>query len=529
LATSTYDIINIKTAVATGTGVITPGRTFSVVCRGSWLSLAQAEIFKARVNQFFPDIKINVIVRATEGDKNQSTPLHLVEGKDFFTKDIQQSLRIGEADFALHSMKDVSSEDFFSNSSYAIISRDMLQDVAVFNENVIAKINMGETLIIGTSSPRRSNMALDFLQKALPHCYGKTTAIEARPVRGNVDIRLQKLNNGDYDGLILAAAGLNRLLQYEASGETVESLLADKKIMLLPLFECPPAAGQGAVVAETDPANREAVVLLKAIEDKALTIAIEQERNMAYRYGFGCSQQFGSFYINTGTIAFGYAAGKDDKNRQFTEWDFDMPLHTAGKVIFSATDYMKDFFTYSYNDDVKINAQKGVVFVSSHKAVHNEALAAQLKQKKVWAAGTRTWFALAKKGLWVNGCADGLGLGFILPILAAPLFSIQQKDLQVITNTSSALHWQKDGIAATGTYALHPTHSETIVNAIANADIIFWTSFQQYEACKQYISKPVTHCCPAGKTATLLSQQGIIPVIFPAIKAFIQWKELNIP
>jgi hydroxymethylbilane synthase len=526
LSVTNYDIIDSNT---TGTALAIPARCFSLVCRGSWLSLAQAEIFKARVKQFFPAITINVIVRDTAGDQNQSTPLHLVEGKDFFTKDIQQSLRNGEADFALHSMKDVSSADFFSNSSYAIISRDMLQDMAVFNENVTHKISKGETLIIGTSSPRRSNMAIDFLQKALPQCHHKTAIIEAKPVRGNVDIRLQRLNDGEYDGLILAAAGLNRLLRYQASAETVKTLLSGKKTMLLPLFECPPAAGQGAIVAETDPANHEAVALLRAIEDRALTTAIEQERNMAYRYGFGCSQQFGSFYINTSKTAFGYAAGKDDKNQPFTEWDFNMPLLTKGKTFFSATDYMKDFFTNSYLDDVQINHQKDIVFVSSHKAIHSNTLAQQLASKTIWAAGTRTWLALAKKGLWVNGCADGLGLGFILPILAAPLFNVQPQDLEVITNSSSALHWQQDGIVATGTYTLNAVNSKLITDAIAIADIIFWTSFQQYEAYSKYIQKPVIHCCPAGKTATLLSQQGIEPVIFPTIKAFIQWKESTIP
>jgi hydroxymethylbilane synthase len=516
------------------TGIIPAGtamqkKVFSVVCRGSWLSLAQAEIFTARVKQFFSDVTINVIVKTTAGDKNQSTPLHLVEGKDFFTKDIQQGLRDGEADFALHSMKDVSSEDFFSNSCYAIINRDILQDVAIFNNNIISKIENGESIIIGTSSPRRSNMCIDFLKKALPQYDNNKVMLEAKPVRGNVDIRLQKLNTGEYDGLILAAAGINRLLQYDDSREVIQKLLADKKLMLLPLFECPPAAGQAAVVAETDPGNTAAVALLKAIEDKALTTAIQQERKMAYRYGFGCSQQFGTFHINTGKTAFGYAAGKDEHGNDFTEWDFASPLKPEGKTIFSATDYMKDFFKYENIDGIKISKQTQAIFVSSHKAIHNNALTLQLQSKKIWAAGTRTWFALAKKGLWINGCADGLGLEFLLPILSQSLFSLQQQQLQLITNTSSALHWWQSKIKAQGTYTLTATYNQTITAAIIKADIIFWTSFQQYQVYKQYINKPVTHCCPAGKTATLLAQQGIEPVIFPTIKAFIQWKELNTP
>jgi hydroxymethylbilane synthase len=528
LSAATYDTISANNTGKAPAGKAISKTAFSVVCRGSWLSLAQAEIFKARVKAFFPGVIINIIVRTTAGDKNQSTPLHLVEGKDFFTKDIQQSLRDGEADFALHSMKDVSSEDFFSNSCYAIINRDILQDIAVFNKDIISKIERGETLTIGTSSPRRSNMCIDFLQKALPYCNGKTAILEAKPVRGNVDIRLQKLSNGEYDGLILAAAGINRLLQHEDSREAVKGLLAGKKLMLLPLFECPPAAGQAAVVAETDPGNTAAVALLKAIEDKELTAAIQQERKMAYRYGFGCSQQFGTFCINTGKTAFGYAAGKDEQGNEFTEWDFEVSLNPGGKKIFSAADYMKAFFSYRNLEDVEIDKESRAVFVSSHKAIHSEALAAQLQPKKTWAAGTRTWYALAKKGLWVNGCADGLGFDFLLAILAEPLFGLQQQHIQLITNSSSAQHWQQDEKNAVGTYALVATQDEALIAAIRKAGIIFWTSYQQYHAYKQYSSKTATHCCPAGKTATLLSKEGITPFVFPTIKAFIQWKELII-
>ena len=295
--------------------------------------------------------------------------------------------------------------------------------------------------------------------------------------------------------------------------------------MLLPLFECPPAAGQAAVVAETDPGNTAAVALLKAIEDKVLTTAIQQERKMAYRYGFGCSQQFGTFYINTDKTAFGYAAGKNERGNEFTEWDFEMPLLTKGKTIFASTDYMKAFFTYKNLDNITIDAQTEAVFVSSHKAIHSQALTAQLQSKKIWAAGTRTWLALAKKGLWVNGCADGLGFDFLLEILAKPLFGLHQQQLQIITNSSSMQHWQQNGKNAVGTYTLTSTCDASIISAISKANIVFWTSFQQYEAYNQFTTKPVVHCCPAGKTATLLSNRGIVPVVFPTIKAFLQWKE----
>jgi hydroxymethylbilane synthase len=178
--------------------------SFTIACRGSWLSLAQADIFRKKVAALYPDVIINTTIIETAGDKEQTTPLHLVEGKDFFTKEIQDYLNSGQADFAVHSMKDVSSTDFFAAGNYAIIDRELLHDVAIFNENITDKIKRGEKIIIGTSSPRRSNMATGFLQKALPKFNDAAITVAAEPIRGNVDTRLQKLDNGAYDGIILA-------------------------------------------------------------------------------------------------------------------------------------------------------------------------------------------------------------------------------------------------------------------------------------------------------------------------------------
>jgi hydroxymethylbilane synthase len=498
-------------------------KTFSVVCRGSWLSLAQAEIFKAKVRQHDPEMIINVIIRNTAGDKNQSTPLHLVEGQDFFTKDIQKSLQQGEADFALHSMKDVSSADFFDNSCHAIIARDALQDVAVFNDDVLDKIKQDQTIRLGTSSPRRSVMAVDFLQKALPQVNGRSATLSATPVRGNVDVRLQKLSDGEYDGLVLAVAGLNRLLAYEPARDYLQQLLAHKKLMVLPLFDCPPAAGQGAIVAETAPGNTAAVALLNAIENKTLTASVQQERNIAHRHGYGCSQPFGAFCLAGPYGRFAYAHGQHQQQPPFTEWHFEAPIAEGQYQILNTAQYMKHFFTYEYVTNTIINPSAKAAFISSHKAVHSSSLIQSLHAKNIWAAGTKTWFALAKQGLWVNGCADGLGLSFLWPLLQSPLFGLTHDSLEIITNQHSAARWQQEGWNALGTYLLHATHQPALIEALQKAAAIFWTSFQQYEAYHQYVQPSAIHCCPSGKTAALLQQQGVEPKVFPTIKAFSQW------
>lgn len=498
--------------------------TFTIACRGSWLSLAQAEIFKKKVHAVYPDITITVNVIETAGDKEQSKPLHLVEGQDFFTKEIQDSLKNNEADFALHSMKDVSSVDFFNEGQYAIIDRELLNDVAVFNADVVDKILHGEKIIIGTSSPRRSNMATGFLQKALPKLTDVPIEVEALPIRGNVDTRLQKLSNGSYDGIILAAAGLNRLLQYAPAKEKVSDLLKDKKLMVLPLFECPPAAGQGAIVAETTGNNTDAIQILHAIKNLQLTNAIIAERVYAKQYGYGCSQQFGVFHADTPNISFTYASGKDGNANAFREWNFETALDIKGKQLFSSTDHMKDFFTYDYLNDVEIDEAVKLYFISSHKAVHSTAITEKMQRKKIWAAGTRTWYELAKKGIWVEGCADGLGFDCIHPILQSPLINISNNDIQIITNNQSKKHWIEDGVNVAATYTLISGVTAEIKTTIAGAGIIFWTSFQQYQICRPFIKTNVQHICPSGKTAKLLMAAGIQPIIFPTIKAFIDWR-----
>ena len=126
-------------------------KLFKIVCRGSKLSLAQADIFKKKLMSGQADMKVEIVIKETEGDINQIQPLTELEGKDFFTKDIQDYLLNGHADFAVHSLKDVSGENFFKDNTYAIIEREDVHDVAIFNEDIIAKLQRGEKIRLGTS------------------------------------------------------------------------------------------------------------------------------------------------------------------------------------------------------------------------------------------------------------------------------------------------------------------------------------------------------------------------------------------
>jgi hydroxymethylbilane synthase len=478
-------------------------------------------------------MKVEIIARSSRGDALQDIPLHTVEGSDFFTQDIFDALANDEADIAVHSLKDMSSEHFFGSNKFAVVDRDDTRDVAIFNRNVELKIKNGENIIIGTCSPRREEMAIGFLQKALPQ-WSKAFKVGTKNIRGNVDTRLRKLDMGEYDGIILATAGLNRLLapsvaeSPDGGSEATKKLLKDKKLMLLPLIECVPAPCQGAIVAEANPNNQKAVEVLSRINDTKLMEACVQEKKTAIQYGIGCLQKFGVTTITYSDNQIVYAAGKDSEGTIFTKWTGLPELEVSKKSFFSTTDFMGSFFQYEYNDDT-ITIKEPVVYVANYKTLEQKELIEQLQTKKVWAAGTKTWYELAKKGIWVDGCADAFGLEFLLTPWQMPLLNISKDNVAVVTNDHSANSWQAKGWKTYSTYSTVEKSIPGIEEQIKEADIIFWTSFRQYLQYKNAVKTNVIHSCPYGETAEQFKAAGINPVVFPNIKAFQQWRQISIP
>jgi hydroxymethylbilane synthase len=319
--------------------------TIKLIGRNSRLSLLQVDMVKQKIRSAFPYIHVDVIERSSRGDDLPDIPLHTVEGSDFFTREIFDALTNGEADIAVHSLKDMSSEHFFGQNKFAVIDRDDAGDVAIFNKYIEEKIKRGETVIIGTCSPRREEMATVFLKKALPQL-NSDIRIETRAIRGNVETRLRKLDNGEYDATILATAGINRFLRSEKNSPLIKDLLAGKKLMLLPLIECVPAPCQGAIVAEAHHSNAMAIEVLDTINDPELFADCFAEKKEAIKYGAGCIQKFGVTTISTRNGKYVFAAGKDSEGTEFVKWD-PLPDFKIDGELFSSTDVMSGFFDYA--------------------------------------------------------------------------------------------------------------------------------------------------------------------------------------
>jgi hydroxymethylbilane synthase len=526
-------------------------KQFKIICRNSKLSLIQGHTAQQLIEKKDPSVSVEVLSKPSRGDLDLTTPLYLMGDKNIFTKDIEDVLWAGEADFAVHSMKDISAEKLTDpNFKVAIIERDDVRDVVIFNQNIFDLLRKGDKIRLGTSSLRREQLIPVFLKKALPKLSDKPIEIEILSIRGNVDTRLRKLINGDFDCIALAVAGLNRLLNFDSEISEILrneipilsglSLPADKvgglPKMLMPIAEVTPAAGQGALLVECLSKNEAASTLIQQINDPQLLSNILKERDFTKQYGAGCHQRFGVVNFDVKGINVSIIKGKSD-TQDIDDMDFDTPFGdlVKGKKLFSASDYMRDFFDYQYftlNDLFYDKLKKAkTIFVAHHRAASDTTVLDILKSKNtentaggnVWASGTKTWFDLAKKGVWVEGCSDGFGFEFLNPVFERPLFKTEKKDILILTNEAAEAHWQPDYKTAS-TYRLTDNLSPQLIAEIKTSDAFFWTNYEQYQICKPYLKPNIIHACPSGKTAQLFENEGLTPVLFPNIKAFLVWK-----
>jgi hydroxymethylbilane synthase len=236
----------------------------TVATRGSMLALWQANWVKAELEGRYDGLEVELLKIKTTGDKITDVPLAQVGGKGLFTKEIEEALLAGEAQLAVHSMKDVPT--YFPDGLHlkAITEREDARD-AVFSHSGKRLMELPKGAKIGTSSLRRKalilNMRPDF---------------EIADLRGNLDTRLRKLDEGLYDAIILAGAGVKRL----GWEEKVTEYLSPEVSL--------PAIGQGALGIETNIDDVETNKLVEFFNHHATSVAVRAERALLARLEGGC-------------------------------------------------------------------------------------------------------------------------------------------------------------------------------------------------------------------------------------------------
>lgn len=241
-----------------------------IATRGSKLALWQSNHIKAEIEKLDPNVEVTLKVIVTKGDKILDTPLALIGGKGLFTKEIDEVMLRGEAQIAVHSMKDVPTELPKGLQLSAITERQDVRD-ALLSEKYAGIDELPKGAVVGTTSLRRRMNLL----AARPD-------LDIHDLRGNVDTRIRKLKDGEFDAIVLAAAGINRLGLNDSVAH----------ITPIDLMFSIPAMGQGALAIQTT-TDPYVIDLITKLNDHSSMVEVTIERDFVGALEGGCQVPIG--------------------------------------------------------------------------------------------------------------------------------------------------------------------------------------------------------------------------------------------
>jgi hydroxymethylbilane synthase len=253
--------------------VSTPQHTLRLGTRGSLLAVTQSRWVATEIHRVRPDVSLELVVIKTTGDLVQNRPLHDMGGKGLFTKEIELSLLDGSVDLAVHSYKDVPVTEPLIDESGLVIAavpkREDPRDVLVAGGAALSQLRSGAT--VGTGSLRRQ-------------CLLKTVRpdLEMRPLRGNIDTRLRRQRDGEFDAVVLAAAGLIRAGLFDSS--TMIPLRVEQFV---------PSAGQGALAVQCRALDGRTRDILRPMDDAATRRCVDLEREVIAALDADCKSPVG--------------------------------------------------------------------------------------------------------------------------------------------------------------------------------------------------------------------------------------------
>jgi hydroxymethylbilane synthase len=506
--------------------------------RRSALARAQSGLMARALEALHPEVRVELVGIDTRGDQILDQPLSQVDGKEFFTAELDHALLRGDVDFTVHSFKDLALERPPLLLMAAVPRRENPRDIALFAADVPARLASGAALRIGSSSPRRAAFVPEFLRQALP---GGAARVELCELRGNVDSRLRRLREPrgsarQLDGVILAFAGLARLWQDLESGRALlTELLADLPRMVLPLTAIPGAPAQAALGIECRADDARTLALLRALDDAPTRAAVTQERRLLAERGGGCHQRFGATQVavpGLGSLLY-LRDASDGVGRSTLQWTPAAPLPARGAVQ-NAWDGSQQLVAEARaTDGASQRCAAALATVQACFIAHRRALpefddalrAAQLgPARHVWVPGTETWQALAKRGVWVEGCAEGLGFESLRVTLGEPMLQLPAiTSWLALTHAAAVNGWSSAGPSALATYH-HLASGDPA--APADASHYYWHSAAQFERWNRdgrATTSRAHHACGFGKTAVCLHAAGVQHFsVFPSVT---QWRE----
>ena len=242
---------------------------YVVGARGSQLSLAQTNWVMSELKKFNSDLEFEIKTITTKGDTD-ARPLFTIDQKGIFEKEIDRAVAEKKIDFAIHSLKDVPSELDENLVLASIPKREIVNDIFISSDGAtLDSIKSGST--VGTSSLRRAVQVMR-----------KRSDVTVKPIRGNIETRIRKISEGNYDAVVLAQAGISRLG-------------LDVKYSPLSIDDFSPSPGQGALAIVSRADDFDTISMLKKIEDANSRLEIEAERALSDYVDSGCRFPIGAY------------------------------------------------------------------------------------------------------------------------------------------------------------------------------------------------------------------------------------------
>jgi len=403
-----------------------------------------------------------------------------------------------------------------------------------------AEVERAGVMSILTSSPRRAYNLDSFLRDALP---AKLSELNFVNVRGNVPTRVRKLFQSDVDGLIVAKAALDRLLEakpdeFAATQAELREALSQCRWMVMPFRENPSAPAQGALAVEILRARQDMRDLLVPINCCATFGAVTREREILRSYGGGCHQKIGATVLHRsfGEITFLRGVTDDGKvlDGSSLRASTPRPSKISKEEMWPLSSSDSEWFTREtipVGDSLSLweRARVRALAPQAHNPSPQPSPKGRGSQKPfalwiakadalpvdwqiepqqiVWASGVQTWKRLARRGVWVNGSAESLG---------------EQESPEIETLAGSDLNWLKlthesgytDGeTPALATYRLVP-RNETV--DLRGKKYFFWKSGSTFEHALQLNPwiRELTHFCGPGNTQRILERNGVEAHVF---------------
>jgi hydroxymethylbilane synthase len=510
--------------------------------RRSDLARIQAYQVGEALRAAHPQIEISYSFHESLGDKNLNDPLWKMPEKGVFTQDFREGLLRGDFDLVVHSWKDLAIEIDQETEIIATLPRADARDLLLVRADRWPTVEASGAMTILTSSPRRAHNLDSFLRQALP---AQLTELNFVNVRGNVPTRVRKLLQSEVDGLIVAKAALDRLLEAPAveaddfveTKRELRAALSQCRFVVMPLRENPSAPAQGALAIEISRRRDDMRNLIAPINCADTFSAVEREREILRSYGGGCHQKIGASVLRRPFGEVTFLRGLTDDGRVLDGCSLQAsrprPPKVSPELLWPIDPAESNWFTRgrisvtdlpSLWERARVRASVGNSRLNSSsqprpKGSGNDGPNAlwiakaealpddwQVAEKAIWASGVQTWKRLARRGVWVNGCAESLG---------------EQEPTRVETLAGAPMNWLKlthedgytDGEMPTAaTYRLVPGEGIDL----AGKRYFFWksgSSFEQALKLNPWLSE-MTHFCGPGNTQRILEKHGIEPHVF---------------